>query len=231
MPDQEGCYLAEPSGPGRGGVLGVHDWYGLLPYVRTLCDELAAAGLVATAPDLYDGRTASDPEQAEALMEAMDSAKTGAKLDAAIADLRERTGGGPVGGLGFSMGGFRVLLQATTGAFDAVAVYYAALDAEQAASIHCPVLLHLAERDEFDPPEVFDRSWPVCGPRALRWRPIAGPAPSTRSPTPTWPCTPQPRPPRAGRSPSGSSATTWVRRSLTPPRGHGGGTILGLASG
>ena len=59
MPDQEGSYLAEPSGPGRGGVLVVHDWYGLLPHVRTLCDELAAAGLVATAPDLYDGRTAS----------------------------------------------------------------------------------------------------------------------------------------------------------------------------
>jgi carboxymethylenebutenolidase len=156
MPDQEGFYLAEPSGPGRGGVLVVHDWYGLLPHVRTLCDELAAAGLVATAPDLYDGRTASDPEQAEALMEAMDGAKAGAKLDAAIADLRER-GGGPVGGLGFSMGGFRVLLQATTGAFDAVAVYYAALDEEQAASIHCPVLLHLAERDEFDPPEVFEQ--------------------------------------------------------------------------
>jgi len=62
------------------------------------------------------------------------------------------------------MGGFRVLLQATTGAFDAAAVYYAALDAEQAASIHCPVLLHLAERDEFDPPEVFDQF--VAGLRA-----------------------------------------------------------------
>jgi carboxymethylenebutenolidase len=157
MPNQEGSYLAEPSGPGRGGVLVVHDWYGLLPHVRTLCDELAAAGLAAMAPDLYDGRRASDPEQAEALMEAMDSAKAGAKLDAAIADLRECTGGGPVGGLGFSMGGFRVLLQATTGAFDAVAVYYAALDEEQAASIHCPVLLHLTERDEFDPPEVFEQ--------------------------------------------------------------------------
>jgi carboxymethylenebutenolidase len=105
MPDQEGFYLAEPSGPGRGGVLVVHDWYGLLPHVRTLCDELAAAGLAAMAPDLYDGRRASDPEQAEALMEAMDSAKAGAKLDAAIADLRERTGGGPVGGLGFSRAG------------------------------------------------------------------------------------------------------------------------------
>jgi dienelactone hydrolase len=59
-------------------------------------------------------------------MEAMDSARARAKLDAAIAALRERTVGGPVGGLGFSMGGFRVLL-------------------------------HLAERDEFDPPEVLEQ--------------------------------------------------------------------------
>jgi carboxymethylenebutenolidase len=157
MPDHEGSYLAEPSGPGRAGVLVAHDWYGLLPHVRTACDELAAAGLVALAPDLYDGRSTTDPGQAEALMEATDSAKARARLDAATADLRERTDGGPVGGLGFSMGGFRVLLQATTGAHDAIAVYYAAVDDGQASSIRCPVLLHLAEHDEFDPPELYEQ--------------------------------------------------------------------------
>ncbi|MBA3365469.1 MAG: dienelactone hydrolase family protein [Actinobacteria bacterium] len=157
MPPDD-LYLAEPPGhtAGAAGVLVLHDWYGLLPHVRSACDELAAAGLVALAPDLYDGRTATDPEQAEALMKGMDSAKVGARLEAATADLRERIGGGRVGGLGYSMGGFRVLLQATAGAFDAVAVYYAALDEEDAARIHCPVLLHLAEVDEFDPPEFFE---------------------------------------------------------------------------
>ena len=98
-------------------------------------------------------------------MEALEDAKARARLDAAIADLRGRTGGGPVGVLGFSMGGFQALLQATTGAYDAIVVYYAALDEEQAASIHCPVLLHLAERDEFDPPEVFEQF--VTGLRAV----------------------------------------------------------------
>jgi carboxymethylenebutenolidase len=156
MPDHEGFYLAEPSGPGRAGVLVAHDWYGLLPHVRTACDELAAAGLVALAPDLYDGRATTDPAQAEALMEALDDATARARLDGATADLRERTGGGPVGGLGYSLGGFQVLLQATTGAFDAVAVYYATLDEDQAAAIRCPVLLHMAEKDEFDPREAFE---------------------------------------------------------------------------
>jgi carboxymethylenebutenolidase len=152
MPD----YLAEPSGPATAGVLVVHDWYGLLPHVRAACDELAAAGLAALAPDLYDGRTTTDPGQAEALMEALDNDAARARLDAATADLRERAGGGPVGGLGFSMGGFLTLLQATTGAYDAVVVYYTALDPERAAAIRCPVLLQLAEVEEFDPPEFFD---------------------------------------------------------------------------
>jgi carboxymethylenebutenolidase len=151
MPD----YLAEPSGPATAGVLVVHDWYGLLPHVRASCDELAAAGLAALAPDLYDGRTTTDAGEAEALMEALDNDAALARLDAATAGLRERAGGGPVGGLGFSMGGFLTLLQATTGAFDAVAVYYAALGPKQAAAIRCPVLLQLAEDEEFDPPEFF----------------------------------------------------------------------------
>ncbi|HEX2157004.1 MAG TPA: dienelactone hydrolase family protein, partial [Actinomycetes bacterium] len=67
MPDDQDLYLAEPSGPARAGVVVVHDWYGRLPHVTAACDELAAAGLAAVAPDLYGGRTASDPGQAETL--------------------------------------------------------------------------------------------------------------------------------------------------------------------
>jgi carboxymethylenebutenolidase len=156
MPDDQGFYLAEPSGPGRAGVLVVHDWYGLLPHVRAVCDELAAAGLVALAPDLYDGRTAADPGQAEALMEELDQAAARARLDEAVATVRARAGGGPVGVIGWSMGGSFALGQATTGAVDAAAIYYAAGDEDDAARIHCPVLLHLAEVDEFDPPELYD---------------------------------------------------------------------------
>jgi carboxymethylenebutenolidase len=155
MSEGAGSYLAEPAGPAAAGVLVVHDWYGRLPHVRAACDELAAAGLLALAPDLYGGRTTTDPEQAEALMEGMDKPTARARLDEAVATLRDRVGG-PVGVLGWSLGGMFALLQATTGTVDAAAVYYAALDEEDAASIRCPVLLHLAEVDEFDPPEYYD---------------------------------------------------------------------------
>jgi carboxymethylenebutenolidase len=156
MTETDGTYLAEPDGPATAGVLVVHDWFGQLPHVRAAGDELAAAGLVALAPDLYGGRTATDPAQAEALMEGMDKAAARARLDEAVATLRDRAGGGPVGVLGWSLGGMFALLQATTGNVDAAAIYYAALDADDAAKIRCPVLLHLAETDEFDPPEFYD---------------------------------------------------------------------------
>ena len=105
MTENDGTYLAEPTRAAGAGVLVVHDWYGLLPHVRAAGDELAAAGLVALAPDLYGGRTATDPAQAEALMEGMDKAAARARLDEAVATLRDRVGGGPVGVLGWSLGG------------------------------------------------------------------------------------------------------------------------------
>jgi carboxymethylenebutenolidase len=157
MDDGGRDHVAEPSGPPVGGVLVVHDWYGPLPHVRLACDDLAEAGLLALAPDLYDGRTTTDPEEAERLMDALDGGRARARLSAAADELRGRTAGRRVGALGFSMGGMLALQQATTGKLDAVVAYYAALEAGEHAAIRSPVLLHLAEVDEWDPPDTPDR--------------------------------------------------------------------------
>ena len=58
--------------------------------------------------------------------------------------------------LGWSLGGMYAVDLATRGDVDAAVIYYAAGDTDDAARIHCPVLLHLAENDEFDPPEFYD---------------------------------------------------------------------------
>ena len=157
MDDGGRAYVAEPSGPPVGGVLVVHDWYGPLPHVRLACDGLAEAGLLALAPDLYDGRTTTDPTAAERLMDSLDTGRARARLATAADELRGRTGARRVGALGFSMGGWLALLEATTGKLDAVVAYYAALEAGEHAPIRCPVLLHLAEVDEWDPPDAVER--------------------------------------------------------------------------
>jgi carboxymethylenebutenolidase len=156
MPDDQGFYLAEPSGPARAGVVVIHDWYGQLPHVRSVADELAAAGLAALAVDLYDGRTTTDPGQAETLAGQMDRAAAPARLDNAVRTLKARADGGPVGVLGWSLGGMWAVGLATSADIAAAALYYAAGDEDDAAKLHCPVLLHLAETDEFDPPEFYD---------------------------------------------------------------------------
>jgi carboxymethylenebutenolidase len=156
MSDEQGFYLAEPSTPTRAGVVVVHDWYGRLPHVQAAADELAAAGLVAVAPDLYDGRTATDPGQAESLAGEMNRAAAPGRLKEAVTMARARGGGGPVGVLGWSLGGSYAVALAASGDVDAAAFYYAAGDEDDAAKIHCPVLLHLAETDEFDPPEFYE---------------------------------------------------------------------------
>jgi carboxymethylenebutenolidase len=156
MPEDQGFHLAEPSGPARAGVVVVHDWYGQLPHVRAIADELAAAGLAALAVDLYDGRTTTDPGQAETLAGQMDRPAAPARLDEGVKTLKSRVDGGPVGVLGWSLGGMYAVGLATGGDIAAAAIYYAAGDEDDAAKIHCPVLLHLAETDEFDPPEFYE---------------------------------------------------------------------------
>ena len=155
--DDGRAHVAEPSGPPVGGVVVVHDWYGRLPHVRQACDDLAEAGLLALAPDLYDGRATTDPGQAERLMAALDADRARARLADATDELRARTGGRRVGALGFSMGGTLVLEAATSGRFDAAAAYYAALQPRQHRPIRCPVLLQLAEVDDWEPPDTPER--------------------------------------------------------------------------
>ena len=156
MPDDQGFHLAEPSGPARAGVVVVHDWYGQLPHVRAVADELAGDGLAALAVDLYDGRTTTDPGEADTLAGQMDRAAAPARLDEAVRTLKARTGDGPVGVLGWSLGGSYAIGLMTRADLGAAVLYYAAGDSDDAAKIHCPVLLHLAETDEFDPPELYE---------------------------------------------------------------------------
>jgi carboxymethylenebutenolidase len=150
-------YLSEPAVPGP-GVLVVHDHYGALPHIRELCDALAAAGFTALGPDLYGGRLAADPAEAEHLLAGLDVTRSRGMLTAAARQMRAHPSVRPerIGAIGFSMGGWLALSVAITGVLDAVVAYYAALGPDERAYIPCPVLLHFADVDRWDPPEMPD---------------------------------------------------------------------------
>jgi carboxymethylenebutenolidase len=188
-------YLSEPEQPGP-AVIVVHDYFGTLPHVRERCDALALAGFMALAPDLYDGATTTDPREAKRLLGRMDVPRSRSLLTVAARQLRAHPKVQPerVGAIGFSAGGWLALLTAAAGVLDAVVAYYAALSPAEQAPIPCPVMLHFAGVDEWDPPDlpaiftaqlraagtlVIDRTWPgtehsFANADVRAWRP--GPA-------------------------------------------------------
>jgi carboxymethylenebutenolidase len=77
-------YLARPELGAGLGVLVIQEWWGLVPHIEDVCDRFAAEGFTALAPDLYDGVTASEPDEAGKLMMALNLERAAGKLSGAV---------------------------------------------------------------------------------------------------------------------------------------------------
>jgi len=51
---QLSAYLAEPTGPSKGGVVVMQEIFGVNPHIRSVADRYAAAGYTAIAPAVFD---------------------------------------------------------------------------------------------------------------------------------------------------------------------------------
>ena len=157
-----GGYLAAPApGPGP-GLLVIQEWWGLVDHVKAVADRLAGAGFVALAPDLYDGRTTSSPDEAGKLMMALDVADAEAKLRGAIDYLlaRDDVQGDRVGAVGFCMGGQLALYAACANPRVGACVDFYGIHPRvqpDLAGLRAPVLGFFAERDSFVPPAAARR--------------------------------------------------------------------------
>ncbi|MEI8002022.1 MAG: dienelactone hydrolase family protein [Actinomycetes bacterium] len=166
-PDPEGAtargHLALPPGGTGPGVIVVQEWWGLNPGIVEMADRLAAAGFVALAPDLYRGELAGHDEidKAAALMQALPLERAAADMSRAVDYLASHpaaTGAG-IGVVGFCMGGMLALvLAATRGDVVKAAVPFYGVPTGEAepdwAGLTAVVRGHLADHDDFFPPEV-----------------------------------------------------------------------------
>jgi carboxymethylenebutenolidase len=99
------AYLATPDGWDAGpGVVVIQEWWGLNDQIRGVARRFAAEGFAALAPDLYQGRQATEPDEARKLSMALDEKDALDRLRAGIRLLAER-GASAVGMIGFCMGG------------------------------------------------------------------------------------------------------------------------------
>jgi carboxymethylenebutenolidase len=136
--------------PGSPLVVIAHDWYGRLPWLDPFADALSSQGYRVAVPDFYNGVCTVDAASAAGLRDDLDYARALSIVDEVIADAKLE-GSTRVGLVGFSMGGQLALLHAQGGEADAVVSYYATLGVEEDSIIPCPVLMHLAENDEWSP--------------------------------------------------------------------------------
>lgn len=100
-------YLATPPGGSGPGVIVIQEWWGLVGHIKDVADRLAAEGFVALAPDLYQGKTTDEPDDAGTMMMALETPHVhSALLGAAEALLAlPECSSQKLGVIGFCMGG------------------------------------------------------------------------------------------------------------------------------
>lgn len=161
-----GAYLATPEGAIRGGIVVIQEIFGVNPGIRAKCDQWAAKGYVALAPDMFwrfapgielDPDVKEQAEKAFSIRTQFDPDKGVADLEVAIRECRERAGARKVGVVGYCLGGRMAYLCATRTDADASIGYYGAgIDAKlnEAHAIANPLMLHFAGEDHFITEEV-----------------------------------------------------------------------------
>jgi carboxymethylenebutenolidase len=147
------AYLASPSKDSP-GVLVLHAWWGLKPFFKQVCDQLAEQGFTALAPDLRNGEIAETIEAAKELMQKSDDQFIGDTVMVAKDYLLSHTGGEKIGVIGFSMGAAWALIAAS---YDpdkiAATVLFYGIGEADFGKMKSKVLGHFSDNDEWEPME------------------------------------------------------------------------------
>ena len=158
------AYVATPKTPRGGTVVLIQEIFGVNHAMRALCDWVADMGFHAIAPDLFwriePGIDITDGSEAEwkrafELFNLFDQKKGVEDLTATLAAAR-KLGDGRVGTMGFCLGGRLAAMMAIGSDADCNISYYGVgLEgmADDFAKVKAPLLMHIAEKDKFVPPE------------------------------------------------------------------------------
>jgi len=160
------AYLALPKQTPAPGLLVIQEIFGVNKVMRDLCNGFAAKGYAALCPDLFwrqepgvqlTDKTDAEWQRAFNLMQGFNQTKGVEDLIAALDRLRkldESTG--KAGTVGYCLGGKLAYFMATRSNANCNVSYYGVgieTVLDEAAAITHPLLMHIAEKDRFVPPE------------------------------------------------------------------------------
>jgi carboxymethylenebutenolidase len=156
-----GAYIAWPTWIAAPAVVVLQELFGVNA-LRATCDELAAQGFIAIAPDLFwrqEPGVDLDVTSEESWQHGL-RLYTAFDRDAAVRDVMEtvrtavelRESSGKVALLGFCLGALMVFITAARYEVDAAVAYHGSDTEKYLAEVdglQAPLLMHLAEEDEF----------------------------------------------------------------------------------
>lgn len=146
-------FVSPPSGPGP-GVLLLHSWWGLTPFFRRLADRLSERGYTVLAPDLNDGETFIEADEARDHLASLEPDRLAALTLTAAGIVRERSQDprAPIAVVGFSMGASLGLWASVRASehISKVAAFYGVQSIDFAGSVS-KYQVHLAENDPLVP--------------------------------------------------------------------------------
>ncbi len=157
-------YLSLPPAGNGPGLLLIQEIFGVNDHIRAVADQYAMDGFVVLAPDLFwrhEQRTDlgyddSGFTRGFDLMNKLDFGLAVKDLGLAVQTLRNHPAvtNAKVASLGYGMGGNLSYQVAATGVVDASVCYYGAgieQKLDLASRIHCPILFHFGEQDQYIP--------------------------------------------------------------------------------
>jgi carboxymethylenebutenolidase len=160
------AYVARPAAGTAPAIVVIQEIFGVNAVMRQIADDYAAQGYLAICPDLFwriePGVDITDKSEAEwkkafELFNAVDVDAGVKDIAATIDHVRaDASASGKVGAVGFCLGGLLAFLTATRTDVDASAGYYAVgieRHVAEADKLADPLLLHIAEEDQFVPKE------------------------------------------------------------------------------
>ena len=160
---QLGAYRADPQGTPKGGMVVVQEIFGVNHHIRAVCDRLAGLGYAAVAPAVFDrfvrnfesGYTPDEVAHARSYLGNLNWEHMMADVAAAKDDLK---GIGPVGVIGFCMGGTAAFLSACRlpGLSASVSYYGGMIGKFADEKPKCPMQMHFGEIDQSIPMDVVD---------------------------------------------------------------------------
>ena len=159
------AYIASPKTGAGPGIVVIQEIFGVNAVMRGIADDLAAQGFFAIVPDLFwhiepniqlTDQSPAEWKRAFELYQAFNVDNGIKDIQATISHLRKMPGLTPrIGCVGYCLGGLLAYLTGTRTNIDAsVAFYGVGIDSKtgEKSNIKKPMMLHLAEKDQFVPP-------------------------------------------------------------------------------